>query len=84
MFMKIANVVPKRKRPLENLVRHPPDNFRSSVALMLRQPRCYTYGQQASLHDCQSRHAQPCVAIPCVMGDGVPFLAGLPGSALSV
>ncbi len=84
MFVKIANVAPKRERPLENLVRHPADNFRSSVAFMLRQRRRYPYCPQAGLQDCQSRREQPCVAIPGVTVDGVPILAGLPRNALSV
>ena len=82
--MEIANVVPKRERPLEDLVRHPADNFMFFVALVLRPRRRYTYSQQAGLQDCQSRHKQRCVAVPGVKVDGVPFLAGLPVSAVSL
>ena len=82
--MNIADVVPKRDRPLKNLARHPSDDLMSFVALVLRQPRRYPYDQQARLHDCQSCGEKTCVAIPCIMVDGVPFLSGLPGNVLSV
>ena len=35
--MKIANVVPKRERPLKNLLRHPSDDFMLLVSLVLCQ-----------------------------------------------